>query len=476
MKPLKITGYLICILLLSYSCAVQQKQSGYSQDQEVGFQVFYDELSPYGHWVDYSNYGYIWIPDVRREFAPYSTDGHWVMTDYGWTWVSDYRWGWAPFHYGRWDYDDYYGWFWVPDNEWGPAWVTWRGGNGYYGWAPMRPGMSITSSFNNDYRDINRWNFVRDQDFGRNDLDRYYINRGNYTTIINNSTVINNTTTDRRRNATYVAGPPADNVQRATGRSVNRVRIQDNERPGQKLGNNELKIYRPQVERTADKRTAPPKVTNIREIKPVRERGSGNSRRDIAPMENTGEQRQTDQSPQRERRRIVRQPGDQQPTEKSQQLPQTQTTRPEMTPGEQQDQNERRRTERMERQRIQQEQRQNRQTDPNRPGVSQQTTPISPQSEQKEIQQEQQTRQDITKQEQLQKQQELQIQRQQQQVERQQQQMERQQQIQRRRQERQESRQQQQLEKSQRIPSTTPAQQQNEQQQNKTSPSGSRRR
>ncbi|MGE5393413.1 MAG: DUF6600 domain-containing protein [Candidatus Saccharibacteria bacterium] len=476
MKPLKITTYLAFILLLSSSCAVQQKQSGYSQDQEIGFQVFYDELSPYGHWVDYSNYGYIWIPDVRREFAPYSTDGHWVMTDYGWTWVSDYRWGWAPFHYGRWDYDDYYGWFWVPDNEWGPAWVTWRAGNGYYGWAPMRPGMNINNSFNNPYPDINRWNFVRDRDFGRNDIDRYYINRGNYTTIINNSTVINNTTTDRRRNATYVAGPPEDNVQRATGRTINRVRIQDNERPGQKLSSNELKIYRPQVEKTADRRTTPPKVTDIREIKPVRERGTGNSRKDITPMGNSGEQRRTDQTPQRERRRIERPAGDQQPTQKSVQIPQPRTTSPDMAPGQRQDQNERRRTEQIERQRTGQEQMQNRQMEQNKPGVSQQPITQPPVTEQKEIQERQQVKQDMTKEEQLQKQQQLQIQRQQQQIERQQQQLERQQQIQRRRQERQQTREQQQVEKSQRIPTTVPAQQENQQEPNERTPSGSRRR
>ncbi|MGE5448804.1 MAG: DUF6600 domain-containing protein [Bacteroidales bacterium] len=472
MKPLTKLTYISLIFLLSNSCAVQQQQPQYTQDQEVGFQVFYDELSPYGNWVDYSNYGYIWIPDVRREFAPYSTNGHWVMTDYGWTWVSDYRWGWAPFHYGRWDYDDYYGWFWVPGNEWGPAWVTWRGGNGYYGWAPMRPGMNINSSYNDEYRDINRWHFVRDRDFGRNDLDRYYVNRGNYTTIINNSTVINNTTVDRRRNTTYVAGPPQENVQRATGRNINRVRIQDNQRPGEKLGNNELKIYRPQVERTADRRTAPSKVTDIRNIKPVRERGSGNSRNDITPIENTGEQRQTDQIPQRERRRIIKQPVDQPPTEKSTQIPQNRTMSPEMTPA-QKDQNERRRTER---QRIQEAERQNRQLEQNRPGVSQQSTAQPPVSEQKDIQQEQQIRQDRTKEVQLQKQQQQQIQQQQRQVERQQQQLERQQQMQRRRMERQQTREQQQIEKSQPIPSTQPAQQQNEQEQKEATPSGSRRR
>jgi hypothetical protein len=103
----------------------------------VSIQTFYDELSPYGQWMDYGSYGYAWRPNTRGDFRPYYTGGRWAMTEYGNTWVSDYDWGWAPFHYGRWTYDDYYGWIWIPDTEWGPAWVTWRDNGSYYGWAPM---------------------------------------------------------------------------------------------------------------------------------------------------------------------------------------------------------------------------------------------------------------------------------------------------------------------------------------------------
>ena len=115
---------------------------------EVSYQTFYDELSPYGRWVDNQEYGYVWVPDAGPDFRPYSTDGHWVWTDdYEWMWVSDYDWGWAPFHYGRWTMDPYYGWIWVPGYEWSPAWVAWRSGGDYYGWAPLRPGISISINF-----------------------------------------------------------------------------------------------------------------------------------------------------------------------------------------------------------------------------------------------------------------------------------------------------------------------------------------
>jgi hypothetical protein len=101
------------------------------QQGTVSLQVFYDELSPYGNWVSYNNYGFVWIPEAGLDFYPYSSNGKWVFTDTGWTWYSGYNWGWAPFHYGRWLYDNSYGWMWVPDTEWGPAWVTWRSGGDY---------------------------------------------------------------------------------------------------------------------------------------------------------------------------------------------------------------------------------------------------------------------------------------------------------------------------------------------------------
>ena len=137
--------FAICITMI-ISIVIIPKQVS-AQQISVSYQVFYDQLSPYGQWVDYPGYGYAWIPDAEPGFAPYSTNGYWIMTDYGMTWVSNYTWGWAPFHYGRWYYDDFYGWLWVPDTEWGPAWVIWRHSYGYYGWQPMQPGISVYISF-----------------------------------------------------------------------------------------------------------------------------------------------------------------------------------------------------------------------------------------------------------------------------------------------------------------------------------------
>ncbi|HTK83146.1 MAG TPA: DUF6600 domain-containing protein [Bacteroidota bacterium] len=267
--------------------------TGNTAQGSVSFQLFYDELNPYGNWVEYKNYGYAWIPNVEPEFSPYTTDGHWVYTDDGWTWVSDYSWGWAPFHYGRWDYDNYYGWLWVPGNEWGPAWVTWRRSEGYYGWAPMGPGISIDVSFGSGYRvPDERWTFVSDTYLGRPDIDRHYVDRSTNVTIVNNSTVINNTYIDNSRHITYVAGPGREDVQKVTGAAIRPVAIRENDRPGQALSNDQLRIYRPQVQTgsTNDRKPVPEKLVNLREVKPVSERRQGNQRRDENLPANVNEQ------------------------------------------------------------------------------------------------------------------------------------------------------------------------------------------
>jgi len=105
--------------------------------------VFYDALAPYGNWVSTPEYGQVWIPrDVPADWRPY-TYGRWVYTDYGWTWVAQEEWGWAPFHYGRWTYLSSHGWGWIPGTVWAPAWVAWRHGPGWVGWAPLPPHVAL---------------------------------------------------------------------------------------------------------------------------------------------------------------------------------------------------------------------------------------------------------------------------------------------------------------------------------------------
>jgi hypothetical protein len=277
-----IKTFVIILALIITSVVFSGKTS--AQQPYVSIQVFYDQLSPYGEWVDYPNYGYVWIPDAGPDFVPYSTQGHWILTDYGWTWLSNYPWGWAPFHYGRWDYDQYYGWFWIPDTQWGPAWVSWRRAEGYYGWEPLGPGISLSVSFGRGYDSRNdHWIFVRDRDFDRSDINLYYVNRTDHDMIIRQSTVISNTYVDQRRNTTYVTGPARADIQKVTGRRVDPVVIQENSKPGQDLNNGRLTIYRPQVTKNNERghSAAPSRITNLKDVRQPAERKVTNQPRDL---------------------------------------------------------------------------------------------------------------------------------------------------------------------------------------------------
>src|SRR5665647_2075557 len=192
-------GFAIIVLLILVSCssARNYSQGNYDKDNYAGsyssqpgtisYQQFYDELSPYGSWVNYEDYGYVWLPAISN-FRPYYSNGHWVYTTYGWTWMSDCNWGWAPFHYGRWMHDTAFGWMWVPGYEWGPAWVSWRGGGNYYGWAPLGPRMgSHVSTGSTAYND---WAFVPLSLIHSPRINNYYVNQSKNVTIINNTTII----------------------------------------------------------------------------------------------------------------------------------------------------------------------------------------------------------------------------------------------------------------------------------------------
>ena len=95
------------------------------------------ELSWNGEWVETPEYGSVWRPrHVSDDWQPYLY-GRWVWTDAGWTWASDEPFGWAVYHYGRWTWAPALGWMWIPGRVWAPAWVSWRWTDGYAAWCPM---------------------------------------------------------------------------------------------------------------------------------------------------------------------------------------------------------------------------------------------------------------------------------------------------------------------------------------------------
>jgi hypothetical protein len=225
-------------------------------DVSISYQSFYDELSPYGRWIDYPEYGYVWAPNMGPEFQPYSTGGQWVWSDeYDWIWVSDYSWGWAPFHYGRWFRDDYYGWMWVPGYDWSPGWVSWRTGGEYYGWAPLRPGISISIGFGNYNPPYDYWCFAPRQYINHRNIGNYCVDRSRNIMIINNTTIINNY--GNRNNVFVNGGPRRGDAEQYAGR-IRPVNFRETNRPGDReFRNNRVNVYRPQIQRNNDGRIAP---------------------------------------------------------------------------------------------------------------------------------------------------------------------------------------------------------------------------
>ncbi len=252
-------------------------------EPEVTFDNFYNDLSPYGTWMDYPAYGRVWICNVPG-FRPYYSGGHWAYSNYGWTWASDYSWGWAPFHYGRWAFEAGYGWMWVPGYQWAPAWVSWRSGGSCYGWAPLAPGISVGVGFGGGIP-ADRWVFVPHQYINRTNINNYYINTSQNTTIINNTTVINNIR--KYRNTNYVTGPDRQDAERAIGRPITPMRVTSSMRPGPAVSSgNTLRIYRPVAR--ANNNNTPGNSNNFNNggnprINPSMRPGSANSGQNMQP-------------------------------------------------------------------------------------------------------------------------------------------------------------------------------------------------
>jgi hypothetical protein len=117
----------------------------------------------------------------------------------------------------------------------------------------MRPVYGIYSGFYNQYHNNDHWIFVRNNDLGKYDLYNYYVNRSDYSRIIENSSVVDHSYYDRRRQTTYISGPNRREVERITGNSVRSVTVRDIDLPGQQLNNNRLQLYRPQFNVSGDR-------------------------------------------------------------------------------------------------------------------------------------------------------------------------------------------------------------------------------
>jgi Family of unknown function (DUF6600) len=230
LKIMKKIFFALSMLAFAVSAVPQARGA------DISIDFIYDNLSG-GNWIDVEGYGYGWQPDVGvrdPNWRPYS-DGYWAYTDDGWTWISYEDFGWATYHYGRWANLADYGWVWLPgtDLDWGPAWVSWRTGGDYIGWAPLPPrgpgvvyesqpiGANVDVQF-----DIGpeNYNFCDVRFIGEPVLrDRIFPPVQNVTYITN---TVNVTNIYVQNNTVYNYGPDYAVVNRYSSRPIQRLAIE----------------------------------------------------------------------------------------------------------------------------------------------------------------------------------------------------------------------------------------------------------
>ncbi|HEX5030043.1 MAG TPA: DUF6600 domain-containing protein [Candidatus Eisenbacteria bacterium] len=273
--PLRALALLLGLTVALVGCAAtnyeQYPDSAPYDDSDADYGYFYDALSPYGAWYQVDPYGWVWTPyDVPAGWRPY-TDGQWLSTSYGWTWLSDDPWGWATYHYGRWTWDSYYGWLWVPGNVWAPAWVAWRYGDGWIGWAPLPPEVGWNGygldygSYDIDNISRYRWSFCDEKDFTQTRIRTVVVPRSRNVTLLK-------TTKDVTRYGSVDARPveqglTSEMLGRDLKRKIQRYEVSDAPGVGRDraavIRGNVVEMYRPRIEARAPRgdRT-PPNVTN----------------------------------------------------------------------------------------------------------------------------------------------------------------------------------------------------------------------
>jgi hypothetical protein len=268
-----------------------------ADDQNISF--FYQALYPYGNWLNIDGQ-WCWQPtaaSISPDWAPYCRHGHWVWSDWGWCWESDYSWGWAPFHYGRWFRHPTNGWCWVPDAQWGPAWVAWRTGDDYCGWAPLPPG----SRFERDGFYFRNAHVGIGFDFNLTARDYFFLPNGNFcdphpwvhiVPAIRAGDAYNRTNFEKDayrfdNDHIFNGGPHIDDISRAAHREIRPIAIQENNvRPGEPIPRNmtrdgRLVIYKPAISPQAPRSPLAIKAVLAKQPfggLPVRTGGNGTNR------------------------------------------------------------------------------------------------------------------------------------------------------------------------------------------------------
>jgi hypothetical protein len=232
----------VVVLALALLSCVLASPSRAEVSAAVSFDFFYSNLTPHGSWVISSQFGRVWQPSVYGpDWNPYY-DGHWEYTDLGWTWVSDYEWGAIPYHYGTWVADPRIGWVWVPGYTWAPAWVVFRTGPDYIGWAPVAPSFALGASFSSRAEFSGSFLFVSTRDFCAPRIRTLVVPETRARAIVNQTTIVNNLVV--QNNIVVNRGPDVRVVEAAARRPIPVTRVESVPRvaPFSRVRRDELSI------------------------------------------------------------------------------------------------------------------------------------------------------------------------------------------------------------------------------------------
>lgn len=124
-------------------------------------------LDRFGRFVYSERYGDVWQPSVLPPgWHPYPAC-NWVYDrSFGWTYDDRTEWGRIVHHYGRWAHDAQAGWVWIPGAEWSPAWVIWRTGAEWTGWAPTPPASDQQETTLAAFETDKQWTFMETAKIG----------------------------------------------------------------------------------------------------------------------------------------------------------------------------------------------------------------------------------------------------------------------------------------------------------------------
>jgi hypothetical protein len=165
------------------------------------------------------------------------------------------------------------GWVWVPGTRWAPAWVSWRSGDGYYGWAPLPPDADEDDADYHFGDDVDAnfdigpgcYNFIPYSDFGAPNCSVYIVDRYRNYGIVGHTRNVTNFNLGVRGRAfggAFAGGPALADVNSRSSRHVPTVRLAASNRAGRtNLNGNQLSVFAPRFNASTAHTTRPANVS-----------------------------------------------------------------------------------------------------------------------------------------------------------------------------------------------------------------------